>query len=90
VEGQDILFRNVTITDSRPTGTLGINSRALVRYAINRHAGRSSITAWRILHGQRSGSREELPERSAGGNKHVGHDGAQIEEDEEEEGTKQR
>jgi hypothetical protein len=80
-----ILFRSVTITDSRPTGTRGINSRALVRYARSRLAGRSSDNARRILHEQRSGSHEELPERSAGSNKHVGHDGAQIEGEEEEE-----
>jgi hypothetical protein len=52
--------------DGRPGYSLGaspslIAGRALVRYARNRHAGRSSITARRILHGQRSGSREELP-----------------------------
>jgi hypothetical protein len=85
-----ILFRSVTIADSRPTGARGINSRALVRYARNRHAGRSGINARRISHGQRSGSHKELPERSAGSNKHVGHDGAQIEGEEEEEGTKRR
>jgi hypothetical protein len=37
------------------------------------------------LHEQRSGSHEELPEGSAGGNKHGRHDGAQIEGEEEEE-----
>jgi hypothetical protein len=73
-----ILFRSNTITNSRPTRTRGINSRALVRHA---HSG----NARRISHGQGSGSHEELPERSAGGNKHGGHDGAEIRGEEEEE-----
>jgi hypothetical protein len=57
-----ILFRSNAITNSRPTGTRGINSRTLGRHARNRLAGRSSGNARRISHRQGSGSHEELPE----------------------------
>jgi hypothetical protein len=73
-----ILFRSNAITNSGATGTRGINSRALVRHERSRLAGRSRRNARRILHRRGSSGHKELPERSAGGNKHGRHDGAQI------------
>jgi type II secretory pathway pseudopilin PulG len=72
-------LRSTAITNSGAAGTRGINSRTLVGHERSRPAGRSSGNARRISHRQGSGGHEELPERSAGCNKHGGHDGAQIE-----------